>query len=177
MKAWLSRTTKRSTDAELLDALRQQHRFAPFAQVQGAGLDRFCRWDGSTMTDGLDQPVSLDRLYDLRVFGSDREIHAIRRGSEWDVCLAVETDQPTAGAAAADRFTHELMIWGTAVDDVGGWTILQSRRVGRVAVPIETSDRVRLRIVEYRAHTATGNAYLLYQRLAGIVPAVEDDDG
>jgi len=166
---WLTRPDAERVSEESLSAsITDLVAVAPFAQVQGAGLDRFCRNTPDGLLDENDQPVPLSRLYGIRAFGEYVELRAIRRDQEWDVSVCTESDTVSPETLEVEKFTYNPIVWGTAESNLNGWTILSSKRVGEVAVPIETDERANLEVVEYRGHTDSGNAYLAHSRLSSI---------
>ncbi len=168
-EVWLIRSqVERVSSVELGVRLASNGDSAPFAQVQGAGLDRFCRNEDGVLRDENLAEVPMGRLYDVRVFGPGCELRAIRRGLEWDLASVEDSNDETNQAERVETYSYRPLVWGTAASWLNGWTIMDSTRVGSVAVPVEVETRVTLHVVEYRAHTSIGNAYPAHTRLAGL---------
>jgi CRISPR-associated protein (TIGR03984 family) len=148
-----------------------------------------CRIDaGGRLLDPLDGPVSIEGVFEARVFSERGELRWLAGDDSGRAALLLDAPpdelpdrwEPAAAVPYRDRFTRRYLLWGRQVPSATpGWTRLDEARVGPRDIPAAGGPYLRLEAWEYVGER-DGNACVLAERLVAIrpyQPGREDGDG
>lgn len=119
-----------------------------------------------------------DHVFEARAFNGTHEVRWVRR-REGGVLVDIELPD----AKGQDRYSHlepirgQRLLWGTVAtkqpQDRQGWTIMESKRIGRYAVPLEVvaGPRAAFRVLEILTTDDHGNVSVADELCAGLEAA------
>lgn len=150
---------------------------------------RFGRLDKDGVMRGpKDEEMSLDRVYEARIFNSAAELRWLNDPcGEHRAVLLTERDTvegfdgPSEKLEAVDVHPLTYLLWGqgTGAVSAAGWSQLQSARIETLDVPLderlEEGERVLLTAVEYLKEGLDGNVSVVEERLTGLEVASGQD--
>ncbi|EKV02768.1 CRISPR-associated protein, TIGR03984 family [Leptolyngbya sp. PCC 7375] len=138
---------------------------------------------GCDVTDSKGNSVSLDRVFEARIFNSDYELRWLnQKGGKGIAVLLSEQEIADYLAEAIDLLTaietqdHTYLLWGEgySANLQPGWSRLATSRLGKLDVPIsginQSKQRIKLTAREYfqALDDLYGNAIVAEERLTGL---------
>ena len=158
------------------------------ALIFSADSCRLARIEGSEFlvpANDTEVTASLASAYEIRAFGPQAELRWTRDGATGTATLLADGTIDTADGAeitkgeALDRLERTYRVWGEptpGAERPNGWSALSSGRIGTLFVPCSEPGELVLTAYEYVGVGKSGNAVVLFERLAGFASAAGDSE-
>jgi CRISPR-associated protein (TIGR03984 family) len=167
-------------DISLEDAIAQSQSY--FSHVLTIGLfyspNQCCfgQWNTNAFYQSNQQHLNLSLVFEARIFNSDYELRWLNRANRiGQAVLLSESILPDdSPLSAIDTRQNTYYLWGEGVssNNLSGWSILATARIGKLEVPLsglQNNEKARLVTREYfQVCDDYGNVAIAEERILGL---------